>query len=53
MTSKHTSSTNLRLEDVDPMLALDVSPISARPPKKPRNDTWNLDEVLGDDDDSE
>ena len=53
VTSKHTSSTDLKLEDVDPKLALDVAPISARPPKKPRNDTWDLDEVLGDDDNSE
>ena len=52
MTSKHTSSTNLKLEDVDPRLALDVAPMSARPPKKPRNDTWDLDNML-DDDDSE
>ena len=53
VTSKHTSSTDPRLEEVDSRLALDIAPIRSCPPKKPRNDTWNLDEVLGDDDDSE
>ena len=53
VTSKHTSSTGPRPEDIDPRVALDVVPISSRPPKKPCTDTWNLDNMLDDDDDSE
>ena len=54
VTSKHTSSTELRLEAADPEKALEVTPISSRPllHKKPRADAWDLDDML-DDDDSE
>ena len=54
VTSKHTSLTELRLEAAGPETALEVTPISSRPPlsKKLRSDAWDLDEML-DDDDSE
>ena len=52
VTSKNTSSAELRLEEVDPRSALDVSPISSGPPlcKKLRSDAWDLDEMFEDDD---
>ena len=53
VTSKHTSSTDPKPEDIDSGMVLDVVPISSRPPKKPRIDAWNLDTMLDDDDDSE
>ena len=53
VTSKHISSTDPKPEDVDSGAALDIVPISSRPPKRPRTDAWNLDNMLDDDDDSE
>ena len=55
VTSKHTTSSDRMLEDIDPKMALEVAPISSRPPlpKKIRNDTWDLDDILDDDEDSE
>ena len=53
VTSKHTSSTDLKPEGVDSGAALDVIPINSRPPKRPRIDAWNLDTMLDDDDASE
>ena len=53
VTSKHTLSTDPRPEDIDSRASLDVVPISSRPPKKPRIDTWNLDNMLDDGGDSE
>lgn len=52
VTSKHTSSTDLRAEDTDPSYAPKVEPLDSRPPKKQRRDAWDLDNML-DDDDSE
>ena len=54
VTSKHFSPSDPRTKDIDPKVAHDVVPISSRPPlpKKPCADTWNLDNML-DDDDSE
>ena len=55
VTSKHTSPSESRPEDIDPKVVHDVVPVSSRPPlpKKPRADTWDLDNMLGDDDDSD
>ena len=57
VTLKHTSSSDLRPEDLDPKIVHDVVPVSSLPPlplpKKPRPDTWNLDGILGDDDDDD
>ena len=50
VSSKHTASTDPRTEDVDSGAALDIAPISMRPPKKPRVDAWDLDNMLDDDD---
>ena len=53
VTSKHTSSTDPRPEDIDSGAALDIVPLNSHPPKRPRVDAWNLDTMLDDDDDSE
>ena len=52
VTSKHTSSAELRLEVTDPKSALEVTPISSCPPlrKKLRSDVWDFDEMFEDDD---
>ena len=55
VTSKHTSSGDLGLDDLDPKVVHNAVPVRTLPPlsKKQRQDPWDLDILDGDEDDDD